>query len=133
MKLIQRIKRKYKVFRVNRALGIELYDWQIDYIFDDAYRGEVFYNGRYAGKTTAGVLRLLLNPKFNHADLCIPSPGFPVQSSEYFRECAHVAYIFGEDGVSSTRRLNFLNILRETRRKLNRAHIKTNSIVIKLY
>lgn len=47
--------------KINKALSIDLYDWQIQYIFYDGdYHGEYNY-GRRNGKTLANILRLLLS------------------------------------------------------------------------
>jgi len=47
--------------KINKALSIELYDWQIQYIFYDGdYHSEYNY-GRRNGKTLANILKLILS------------------------------------------------------------------------
>lgn len=49
------------VKRINKALSISLYDWQIRYIFNDGDYYNEFEYGRYNGKTLANVLKFLLS------------------------------------------------------------------------
>lgn len=49
------------VKRINKALNIKLYEWQIHFIFGDGeYRGEYLY-GHRNGKTLANALKLILS------------------------------------------------------------------------
>ena len=49
------------VKRINKALNIKLYEWQIRFIFADGeYQGEYLY-GRRNGKTLANALKLILS------------------------------------------------------------------------
>jgi hypothetical protein len=51
-------KRQEKIVQsINKALGITLYDWQIDYIFG----ANIIISGMSSGRTLAMVLKTLLN------------------------------------------------------------------------
>ncbi len=52
-----------KVRQINEALGIELYEWQIDYIFQQPDQQIVISLGRATGKTLAHILRIALQPE----------------------------------------------------------------------
>lgn len=74
IKILKALIKKYRVKRlvkkINKALNIKLSDWQISYIFySGEYHDELNY-GRQNGKTTANILKLLLEtplsfPKYN--------------------------------------------------------------------
>lgn len=54
-------KQKRTVKKINNALNIKLYNWQIDYIFNNGeYHDESRY-GRCNGKTLANILKLLFS------------------------------------------------------------------------
>ena len=132
MNLIKRIRRRIIVFRVNRALGTNLFNWQIEYIFDDAPLPAHIIRSRVVGKTMACVLRLLLNPKYNNSiiDPDIPAE-FPSGSPQYYASAVKIARLYGESGVTPSRRRYFIDLLRETRRSLESAHIKVNNLTIR--
>lgn len=61
MKIFNLLKKKRIVKKINKALSISLYDWQIDYIFNKGlYHSECDY-GRGNGKTLANVLKFLFS------------------------------------------------------------------------
>lgn len=70
MKIIQIfvfLRRLLLILRINKALGIRLYLWQIDYIFFDKEIPSDVLNKRVTGETTARILKILLskgNPLF---------------------------------------------------------------------
>lgn len=132
MNLIQKIKRKILIFRVNRALGIELFDWQIAHIFDDVPTPEALDEYRITGKTTAAVLKVLLNPKYNNSIIGRENPDkYPCESPPYYATVVRIARIYGEDGVTLMRRRLFIEKLRDTRRTLKSARIKFNNLTIR--
>ena len=132
MNLIQKIKRKILIFRVNRALGIELFDWQIAHIFDDVPTPEALDEYRITGKTTAAVLKVLLNPKYNNSIIGRENPDkYSYGSSPYYATVVRIARIYGEDGVTLMRRRLFIEKLRDTRRTLKSARIKFNNLTIR--
>lgn len=47
--------------KINKALSIDLYDWQIQYIFYDGEYHDEYYYGHRNGKTLANILKLLLS------------------------------------------------------------------------
>lgn len=47
--------------KINKALSINLYDWQIQYIFYDGNYHSEYHYGRRNGKTLANILKLLLS------------------------------------------------------------------------
>jgi len=51
-----------KVRQINEALGIELYEWQIDYIFQQPDQ-RIAVSGRGTGKTLAHILKIALQPE----------------------------------------------------------------------
>lgn len=135
--IIEKISRRVMIFRIERALGIELFDWQIAKIFDDAPFPEHVQKGRRQGKTTAQILFVLLCPKLK----CSPSlrmlygfppelrvDGVPNDSPFTGYEAARAAFYFGEDGVVVHRRMYFIQKMRRINRRLNRAKIKTHHI-----
>ena len=99
-------KQKRTVKKINKALSISLYDWQIDYIFNNGeYHGEYSY-GRCNGKTLANILNLLL------------SDGKPIQikknSRQFTNECSYLYGYAKEDDISYIRRRFFVNELLKT-------------------
>lgn len=131
MNPFQIIKRKYLTFRINRALDIELLDWQISYIFDDDLIPDDIQRERRSGKTTAQILRLLMNPKYNNLTIGGESPESRQPGThDYYIEAAKTARLYGYDGFTRWRRLRFLCDLRTTRRTLRRAKIRVNTLQI---
>ena len=138
--IIEKISRRVLIFRIERALGIELFDWQIAKIFDDTPFPEHVQKGRRQGKTTAQILFVLLCPKLKQSPSLRTLYGFPPvlrvdsipEDNQLFAgyEAARAAFYFGEDGVSKHRRLFFLQKLRRINRRLNRAKIATNPVEI---
>lgn len=106
--LLKYLKQKRIVKKINKALSISLYDWQIDYIFNGGkYHGECDY-GRQNGKTTANILALLLL-----------ADGRPVQidknSKLFLNGCLYLYAMYGkEDDTSLLRRRFFVNELLKT-------------------
>ena len=129
MNIVERFKRRRLIKRVNSALGVELSPWQIAYIFDDIPPTIDTLSSHRVGNTTAAVLRLLLNPKFDgiSESIFIPSEN----DSLYYAASARAAYVFGLDSRGIMRRSYFTRQLQHISRELKRAHIKTNSITIK--
>ncbi len=84
------------VKRINDALGIELYYWQVFYIFRNGeYHDELRY-GRRNGKTTANALKLCL------------SNGEPIQL--HLRPVSQIDYeieAFAKEDAKNAMRLNF--------------------------
>lgn len=138
--IIEKISRRVLIFRIERALGIELFDWQIAKIFDDKPFPEHVQKERRQGKTTAQILFVLLCPKLKQSPSLRTLYGFPPvlrvdgvsEDNQLFAgyEAARAAFYFGEDGVSRHRRLLFLQKLRRIKRRLNRAKIKTHQIEV---
>ena len=52
-----------KVRQINNALGVNLYEWQIDYIFQEPEGMIVMSSGRGTGKTLAHILKIALQPE----------------------------------------------------------------------
>lgn len=69
IRIIKWIKRRKTIKRVNRALNIELTDWQIDFIFKNRHYPYAIYSTRANGKTLAHILRICLK-----TDAKIPEP-----------------------------------------------------------
>lgn len=135
MDIIEKIRRRVLIWRIERALGIELFDWQIAKIFDDTPFPDYIQRGRYVGKTTAQILFVLLSPKLRKPTLY----GFPPRlyvdnilnhqnGFDVNRESARIAYFFGEDGVCLQRRALFIKRMQTIATQLHAAKIKTNRI-----
>lgn len=133
--IIDKIRRRVLIWRVERALGIELFDWQIAKIFDDTPFPDYIQRGRRMGKTTAQALFVLLCPKLKRS----PKYGFPPrlyidnrlrfpEGLDVNWEAARIAFFFGEDGVCVQRRFHFVNSMRELADQLHAAKIKTHSV-----
>ena len=52
-----------KVRQIDKALGIELYEWQIDYIFQQSDERILMSSGHGTGKTLAHILKIALQPE----------------------------------------------------------------------
>lgn len=134
--IIEKISRRVLIFRIERALGIELFDWQIAKIFDDTPFPEHVQKGRRQGKTTAQILFVLFNKRFNnkaallHVDNRGSLQGLRITEDQF---AAAVAYIFGEDGLTLRRRDFFARELLSTKRAMSNHHIKTNAVVIRRF
>lgn len=137
--MIEKIRRRVMVWRIEKALGIELFDWQIAKIFDDKPFPDYVQRGRCMGKTTAQILFVLLCPKLKHSPTIVHQYqyGFPpllrvdevpccgaLDEWEFTR----VAFFFGEDGVVKQRRVAFLYDMRKIAAKLKAAKIKTHHV-----
>lgn len=132
MNLIQKIRRKILIRRVNKALHIKLTDWQIAHIFDGEPFPEEIQYARRVGKTTAQILFVLLSKnripgnnllmivdEIDHLHYpCV----FPSQLA------ARNAFIFNEDGVTARRRYFFMRELLKVKDQLKARHIKTNTV-----
>lgn len=69
---------KYKLCRICKAIGIKPYKWQKDFVFDE-FPHLIFDYGRGTGKTTAVMLRLLMQhprAKFCAETVLIADPDF---------------------------------------------------------
>ena len=136
LSLFQNIHRRIMVRRINRALGIELFDFQIAKIFDDEPFPDYIQRSRRCGKTTAQILFILLNKKFKnkvvllHVDDHGNLQGFRITENQF---AVAVARTFGEDGITFRRRDFFAKELLETKKALSNHHIKTNVIAIKKF
>ena len=137
--IIEKISRRVLIFRIERALGIELFDWQIAKIFDDTPFPEHVQKGRRQGKTTAQILFVLLCPKLKQSPSLRTLYGFPPElrvdsvpedSPFVGYEAARAAFYFGEDGVTLEKRICFVHKIRRIKRRLNRAKIATNPVEI---
>ena len=134
--IIEKVKRRVLVWRVNRALNIRLTDWQIAKIFDDKPFPAHIQSGRRFGKTTAQILFILLNKKFHgkaallHVDNQGDLRGLRVTEDQF---AVAVAYIFGEDGITLLRRDFFAKELLKIKKELSSRHIKTNAVEIRRF
>ena len=135
--IVDKIRRHVTLWRVERALGFELFDWQIAKMFDDKPFPEHVQKARCAGKTTAQILFVLLCPKLKRSPTLKKLYGFPPElrvdavpeiSPFVGYEAARAAFYFGEDGVNTRRRLFFIQEMKRVKRKLNRAKIKTHKV-----
>lgn len=93
------LKQKRTIKKINKALSISLYDWQINYIFNNgSYCGENGFN-RGNGKTLANVLKLL----FSEGDtICIC-----LSQKEFFDRDFY--YYAREDNTNKLRRRFFVD------------------------
>ena len=69
---------RYKLHRICKAIGIKPYKWQKDFVFDE-FVHLIPDDGRGTGKTTAVMLRLLMqNPrtKFSAETVLIADPDY---------------------------------------------------------
>ena len=137
IEIIDKIRRRILMWRVERALGIELFDWQIAKIFDDTPFPDYVQRGRRQGKTTAQILFVLLCPKLKHSPSIVCAYGFPPKlyadkpptlgHMEGY-EAARIAFFFGEDGVCVQRRYFFIEEMRSIAEQLHAAKIKTHRV-----
>lgn len=102
------LQQKRTVKKINKALSISLYDWQIDYIFNDGeYHGE-YSHGRKNGKTLANILKLLL---------LLPEDE-PIKirknSRQFSNECSYLYGYLREDDINYFRRRYFSDELLRT-------------------
>lgn len=87
--------------KVNKALNITLYDWQIDFIFDGKVYGRNIYNGRCTGKTLAHCLSLCL------------STGEPIKVNPHPSTTREDIFNYiGEDGITLQRIRFFISELK---------------------
>lgn len=128
------IKKKKLVKLINEALGIKLYDWQVDYIFaDNLPTGmHLSFPCRYAGGlTTAQVLRLLFRPDYKCYDkvLIWPESALSRKGHEVAMSRIQTLYdIYGDDAYSVDRQKEFIAMCRIIQAKLDKANIKTNNV-----
>lgn len=99
------------VKKVNKALDIKLYEWQIRFIFEDGEYHDQETHGRQNGKTLACALKLCLS---SGAPITYSSRTRTFQDTE-----AHVAAM--EDGVTMYRRQFFADETMQIYRKLQAA------------
>ena len=134
---IKKINRRVMVWRIERALGFKLFDWQIAKMFDDKPFPGYVQKARCAGKTTAQILFVLLCPELKRSPTVKMLYGFPPAlrvdavpevSPIVGCEATRAAFYFGEDGVNTRRRLFFIQEMKRVKRKLNRAKIKTHNV-----
>lgn len=130
------IKKKKLVKLINKALGIELCDWQIDYIFADNLPTGMhlsFPCKSAKGLTTAQVLRLLFRPDFNvYSSIWIwPESALSRKGHEVPMSRIQILYdIFGDDAYSIERQKEFITICRIIQSKLDKEGIKTNNVYV---
>ena len=133
------IKKKKLVKLINKALGIKLYDWQIDYIFSSKlpYGMHLSFpgNNRYVGQATkiteAQILRLLFRPDFNsYSSIWIyPESALSRKGNEVPMRRIQTLYdIYGDDAYSIDRQKEFITICRIIQSKLDKAGVKTNAV-----
>lgn len=98
------------VNKVNKALNITLYDWQIDFIFDNKEYSRNIHSGRGTGKTLARCLRLCL------------STGEPIKVAPHPSTTKEDIFNYiGEDGITSNRTHFFISELKAIYNKLKSA------------
>lgn len=97
--------------KVEKALGLTLFDWQKEYIFEGKPYGKEICFARCAGKTLAHCLRLCL------------SDGEPVRATLTPPVMARNEFLryLGEDGETMCRSRGFIQMLREIYEKLKAA------------
>lgn len=134
MKSMTNIKKKKLVKLINEALGIKLYDWQVDYIFSDKLPTGMhlsFPCKNANGLTTAQVLRLLFRPDFKVYDeiLIWPESALSRKGHEVRMSRIQTLYdIYGDDAYSIERQKVFIAICRNIQSRLEKANIKTNKV-----
>lgn len=133
------IKKKKLVKRINEALGIKLYDWQIDYIFSNklpngmhlSFPGNNGSVGKATKITEAQILRLLFRPDFNsYSSIWIcPESALSRKGHEVPMRRIQTLYdIYGDDAYSIDRQKEFITICRIIQSKLDKAGVKTNNV-----
>lgn len=128
------IKKKKLVKLINEALGIKLYDWQVDYIFADNLPTGMhlsFPCRSTKGLTTAQILRLLFRPDFrNYSEILIyPASALNRKGHEVSMSMVQRLYdIYGDNAYSVDRQKEFIARCRIIQAKLDKANIKTNKI-----
>lgn len=129
-RLLEYYRRRKTIKKVNKALGINLRKWQIQYIFKNQSTPMFIELSRRGGKTTAHILFVLLNPLMDGIELeRIVTDRF--QEGLRYDPRAYAKVLYGEDGVTVARQLFFKKELMEIRDRLNAAGIKTNNITIR--
>ena len=137
MTAIATVLKRFRVWRatrkINRALNIELYDWQKDFIFYNEPIPTEIQNRRCQGKTLAHMIKLCI------ADSSYPSE-YPSEFDSiihlksylhnldgdgyrlYFRHnYEHIQFnLFGEDNVSYRRRVVFCSELKHVYAELHK-------------
>lgn len=104
-------RQEHTIKKVEKALGLTLFDWQKEYIFEGKPYGASIRFARRAGKTLAHILRLCL------------SDGEPIKAALKPSCLARNEFIgyLGEDGVTYQRSLWFIHELKEVYEKLKAA------------
>lgn len=109
-----RIKRRKTVKKVNRALGVRLKKWQIDFIFENRPYSAEIATERCNGKTLAYILRICLKN-----DLPLYEPIFMKRTRADTK--LMLRRYTGEDGATERRMHYFLYELRYIYEKLSAA------------
>ena len=134
------IKKKKLVKLINKALGIELCDWQIDYIFSNKLPNGMHLSfpckgsvGQATKITEAQILRLLFRPDFNSYNsiwIC-PESALSRKGHEVSMRRIQTLYdIYGDDAYSIDRQKEFITICRIIQSKLDKEGIKTNNVYV---
>lgn len=131
-RVINRYRNQRTVKKVNRALGIHLRKWQIDYIFYNQATPLFTSISRGTGKSLAHILFLLLNPIMN--GIALGAINFQNRENAVglhydIRSVAKV--LFADDYETVHRQRFFMSELSKTREKLENAGIKTNTIILR--
>lgn len=108
------IKRRKTVKKVNRALGIQLTKWQIDFIFENRPYSAEIATKRCNGKTLAHILRICLKN-----DLPLYEP-IIMKRTRADTKLMLMRYV-GEDSATERRMHNFMYELRYIYEKLSAA------------
>ena len=123
MNIIKKLKIKRTVAKVNKALDIKLYKWQIDYIFNDGWCPD--YDTRGTGKTLANILKTIIIFNKDTKPVIIDDRSL----IEDTKEGAKI--FFCEDGLWMHRRRIFINELLKTQATLkNVKGINVREIVL---
>lgn len=109
-KIFKQIKTRRTIRKINRALGVKLYDWQIAFIFEGRPYSAEIGNGRCNGKTLAHVLRACLK-----TDVNIPEPIIIRRS---YQTDTFVFEWAGEDAKPIMRARFFIHELRDIYNRL---------------
>lgn len=111
LRLADKRRRERTIRKVEKALGITLYEWQKDFIFHNKHYGAAVSQGRQTGKTLAHCLRLCLSDGEPLNAILVP----PVPARNEF-----LKYL-GEDGCTVMRSRYFISELRKVYEQLRAA------------
>ena len=131
-RVITRYRNQRTVKKVNRALGIHLRKWQIDYIFYNQATPLFASISRGTGKSLAHILFLLLNPIMNGIALGTINFQNRENAVGLHYDIRNVAKVLFADDYETVRRQRFfMSELSKTREKLESGGIKTNTIIMR--